>query len=159
MSVGVDPRTARLPGLNAGVAETSVVVLGQIARDLAVLVQDVPEAGNSVDVERRRELLGGTGANIAVGLAQPGVPVTLIGVTGDDLAGEQLLAQCVRHGIDTEAVARRTGTEESALMVDVVTADCQWRYLESVPQADDHARRRLLDAATVLRCDQPARPS
>ena len=41
-------------------------------------------------------------------------------------------AQCARDGIDTSAVTRRPDTE-SALMVDVVTADGQWRYLESVP--------------------------
>jgi len=184
---------------------TPVVVLGQVARDLAVAVDEVPAAGGSADVTARRELLGGKGANIAVGLTQLGVPVTLIGVVGDDAVGGWLIEELDRDGIDTRGVPRRPGTE-SALMIDVVTPDGRWRYLESVPsgalltaddvrssahllgeagtviiqlqqpldavlaavdavrpgcrvildgafEADEGGRRRLLRAATVLRCD------
>ena len=109
-----------------------IVVVGQVARDLVLVVERVPEAGGSVDVDRRRELLGGKGANIAVGLAQLDAAVALIGVVGDDLVGEQLLEQAARDGLDLSAVRRR-GTCESALMVDIVTPDGRWRYLESVP--------------------------
>jgi ribokinase len=115
-----------------GLPPPSVVVVGQVARDLVLVVDQLPGPGSSVEVARRRELLGGKGANIAVGLAQLGVPVALVGVVGDDLAGQELLAQCERDHIDTTALRRRAGTE-SALMVDIVTADGQWRYLESVP--------------------------
>jgi ribokinase len=140
----------------------SVVVVGEIARDLVLVIDEVPGPGSSVDVHRRRELLGGKGANIAVGLAQLGVPVALVGVVGDDLVGEELLAQCHRDQLDTTAVRRRTGTE-SALMVDIVTADGQWRYLESVPARallipdDIEQATELLGAArnVVLQLQQP----
>lgn len=46
-----------------------LVVVGQVARDLVLRIDQLPAAGGSVDVARRRELLGGKGANIAVGLA------------------------------------------------------------------------------------------
>ena len=54
-----------------GVSEPQppVVVIGQIARDLVLVVDEVPGPSGSTDVRRRRELLGGKGANIAVGLA------------------------------------------------------------------------------------------
>ena len=186
-------------------SSTPVVVLGQVARDLAVAVDEVPSQGGSADVTARRELLGGKGANIAVGLAQLGVPVTLLGVVGEDAVGTWLIEELARDGIDTQGVLQRSGTE-SALMIDVVTPDGQWRYLESVPsavlltsddigstiellrkadtvvlqlqqpldavltavdavasgcrvildgavQADEKTRRRLLRAASVLRCD------
>jgi ribokinase len=140
-----------------------IVVVGQVARDLVLVVDQVPEAGSSVDVGRRRELLGGKGANIAVSVAQLGAPVAVVGVVGDDLVGEQLLAQAARDGLDISAVRRR-GTCESALMVDIVTADGQWRYLESVPPgalltADDIDQARdLLHAArtVILQLQQPA---
>ena len=141
-----------------------VVVVGQVARDLVLVVDEVPGPGGTVDIEQRRELLGGKGANIAVGLTQLGVPVAVLGVVGDDLVGEELLAQCVRDRLDTTAVLRRTGTE-SALMVDVVTADGQGRYLESVSAgtlltpADIQAAGELLlgTASTViLQLQQPA---
>ena len=140
-----------------------IVVVGQVARDLVLVVDQLPEAGGSVDVGRRRELLGGKGANIAVGLAQLGAAVALVGVVGDDLVGEQLLAQAARDGLDLSAVRRR-GTCESALMVDIVTPDGQWRYLESVPPGVllttddvDQASDLLRAARTViLQLQQPA---
>jgi ribokinase len=140
-----------------------VVVLGQIARDLVLVVDEVPGPGGTTDVRERREMLGGKGANIAVGLSQFGVPVSVVGVVGDDQVGENLLAACASDTIDTSAVTRRPDTA-SALMVDVVTADGQWRYLESVPDsallspADLAAAGEMLGKAStvVLQLQQPA---
>ncbi|MBV9140496.1 MAG: hypothetical protein JO115_06220 [Pseudonocardiales bacterium] len=50
-----------------------VVVVGQIARDLVLLVEELPAPGTGTAVRQRREMLGGKGANQAVGLAQLGV--------------------------------------------------------------------------------------
>ena len=49
-----------------------VVVVGQVARDPVLVVDQLPDAGGSVDVGRPLELPGGKGANIAVALAQLG---------------------------------------------------------------------------------------
>lgn len=140
----------------------TVVVAGQIARDLVLVVDEIPDAGASAEVGERREMLGGKGANIAVSLTQLGVEVALVGVVGDDAVGDGLLAQCERDGIDTTAVTRRTAMG-SALTVDVVTADGQWRYLQSVPTrallapADLDRAAGLLQAAdtVVLQLQQP----
>ena len=126
-----------------------IVVVGQIARDLVLVVDEVPGASGSADVRERRERLGGKGANIAVGLRQLGSPVALVGVVGDDEVGEDLLTQCAADGIDTVAVTRRADTE-SALMVDLVTGDGQWRYLESVPAPVLLAPADLAGAAEIL---------
>lgn len=140
----------------------SVVVVGQIARDLVLVVDEIPGASSSSEVRERREMLGGKGANIAVGLTQLGVEVALVGVVGDDAVGDGLLAQCTRDGIDTTAVTRRTDIS-SALTVDVVTPDGQWRYLQSVPDearltpADIGRAAELLRAAgtVILQLQQP----
>jgi ribokinase len=140
-----------------------VVVVGQIARDLVLVVDEVPGPGGTTDVRERREMLGGKGANIAVGLSQLGVPVAVVGVVGDDQVGEGLLASCTRDGIDVAAVTRRPDTI-SALMVDVVTANGQWRYLESVPDTallgpgDLAVAGEMLGKASsvVLQLQQPA---
>jgi ribokinase len=42
------------------------VVLGQIARDLVLRVDEVPGPGESAPVRSRREMLGGKAANHAV---------------------------------------------------------------------------------------------
>ncbi len=115
-----------------GAAHVDVVVLGQIARDLVLVVDEVPDAGNSAAVRRHREMLGGKGANQAVGLARLGVRVALVGVVGADRIGEDLLRQARRDGIDVSRVVRR---EESGLIVDVLDGHGRWRYLEYLPEA------------------------
>jgi sugar/nucleoside kinase (ribokinase family) len=69
----------------SGSETADVIVAGQIARDLVLVVDDVPGAGQSAAVRQRREMLGGKGANQAVALAQLGMRVALLGVVGDAL--------------------------------------------------------------------------
>lgn len=107
-----------------------IVVVGQIARDLVLVVDEVPGAGGTAAVRERREMLGGKGANIAVGLAQLGAPVQLVGVVGDDAVGERLIARAAADGIGTGAVVRRPGCA-TGLIVNIVADG--WRYLEDLP--------------------------
>lgn len=105
-------------------------MVGQIARDLVLVVDEVPGPGGTAPVRERREMLGGKGANIAVGLAQLGAPVRLVGVVGDDDVGERLIARAAADGIATEAVVRRQSCV-TGLIVNVVADG--WRYLEDLP--------------------------
>jgi ribokinase len=98
-----------------------VIVFGQIARDLVLVVDAVPTASRSADVYQRRELLGGKGANQAVGLAQLGMRPALAGVVGEDQVGQRLLTQAGQDRVDVSAVARRPGVR-TALIVDIVDA-------------------------------------
>ncbi|USX55376.1 PfkB family carbohydrate kinase [Lentzea sp. HUAS12] len=107
-----------------------VVVVGQIARDLVLVVDEVPGPGGTAPVRERREMLGGKGANIAVGLAQLGAPVALVGVVGDDEMGTRLLARAGADGIATGGVVVRPDCR-TGLIVDVVADG--WRYLEDLP--------------------------
>src|SRR5215813_12558245 len=109
-----------------------VIVFGQVARDLVLVVDAVPTASRSADVHQRRELLGGKGANQAVGLAQLGLRPALAGVVGEDQVGQRLLTQASQDRVDVSAVARRPGVR-TALIVDIVDATGQWRYLEDMP--------------------------
>src|SRR5437016_1038181 len=86
-----------------------VIVFGQIARDLVLVVDAVPVASRSADVYQRRELLGGKGANQAVGLAQLGLRPALAGVVGEDQVGQRLLTQASQDRVDVSAVAHRPG--------------------------------------------------
>ncbi|WP_131763827.1 PfkB family carbohydrate kinase, partial [Actinomadura fibrosa] len=119
--------------MSAG-AGAEVVVVGQIARDLVLVVDAVPGPGESADVRRRREMLGGKGANQAVALAQLGTRVALVGVVGDDEAGGRLLDQARRDRIDVVHAVRRAGAE-TGLIVDIVDGSGRWRYLEDLPPA------------------------
>jgi ribokinase len=132
-----------------------VVVVGQIARDLVLRVDRVPDAGTSGPVRERRETLGGKGANQAVGLSQLGADVALVGVVGDDPVGDAVLARAEADGIDIRPVIRRTGAP-TGLIVDIVDADARWRYLEDLPEpmlltvADIEASAAFLVAARAV---------
>ena len=122
-----------------------VIVFGQIARDLVLVVDAVPTASRSADVYQRRELLGGKGANQAVGLAQLGLKPALAGVVGEDQVSQRLLAQASQDQVDVSAVIRRPGVH-TALIVNIVDANGQWRYLEDMPA------EMLLTEADVIAC-------
>lgn len=130
----------------------SVVVFGQFARDLVLVVDDVPGAGHSASVSKRREMLGGKGANQAVALSQLGMRPALVAAAGDDRAGSELLRQAERDGIDVSATRRRPGTS-TGLIVDIVDGAGRWRYLEELEsavlltEADVAASKRLLGRA------------
>lgn len=144
--------------------EKNVVVFGQIARDLVLVVDDVPDAGQSARVTERREMLGGKGANQAVALAQLGLRPALVAAAGDDKAGTALLRQAERDGIDVSATARRPGTS-TGLIVDIVDRSGRWRYLEELEpsvlltETDVAASQRLLGRAqwASIQLQQPPR--
>jgi ribokinase len=139
-----------------------VVVVGQVARDLVVAVDDVPEANGTTDVSCRLEMLGGKGANQAVALAQLGVRVALIAAVGDDAVADRLLQRASSDGIDVASVVRRSDTA-TGLVVSVV-AGGRWRYLEDLPTetlltvADVEAAAAAIDAAdaVVIQLQQPS---
>ncbi|KAB2359531.1 PfkB family carbohydrate kinase [Actinomadura montaniterrae] len=143
-------------------APPDVAVAGQIVRDLVLVVDEAPGPGGSADVRRRREMLGGKGANQAVALAQLGVRPALVGVVGDDDAGRDVLGQARRDGVDVSRVVRREGAA-TGLIVDIVDGAGRWRYLEDTPppvlltEADVAAAGPLLRAApwTAVQLQQP----
>lgn len=141
-------RTHPTPTLDDG-----VLVVGQIARDLIVSVDEIPDADRSTDIHRRLEQLGGKGGNQAVGLAQLGARVAVLGVVGEDREGDDVLRTARDDGIDVSPVVRRGTT---ALMIDVVDADHQRRLFEHTAEggrltaADVEARRDAVRAAGTV---------
>lgn len=82
--------------------EPNVVVFGQLARDLVLVVDQVPAAGRSGRVRRRREMLGGKGANQAVAAHRLGGVVTLVARVGQDGPGELALKGFAVEGLATD---------------------------------------------------------
>jgi ribokinase len=139
-----------------------VVVVGQLARDLVLVVDAVPEPGSAADVRERHEMLGGKGANCAVGVTQLGATTALVAVAGDDTAAELVLERARLDGLDVSRVVRRPGTA-TGLVVDVLDRDGRWRYLQDLgepvllTEADVGAAAAELRAArvVVLQAQQP----
>ncbi len=142
-------------------APTPVLVVGQIGRDLVLVTDAFPGEGGSAQVSRRLEMLGGKGANQAVGLRQLGADVALLAVSGQDAIGSELIDSAREDGIDTAAVGRRG---PSALLVDVVDGAGHRRLLEHVPStslvtvADVRAAAQAITTADTvcLQLQQPA---
>lgn len=142
-------------------ATGTILVVGQIARDLILSVDEVLTSGSSARVRDRLEQLGGKGANQAVGMAQLGAEVALLGVVGADDVGTRLLRAARQDGLGTGAVVSRG---RSALLLDVVDDEHGPRLLEDIPPESTltgedvrHARDAILGAATVcLQLQQPA---
>lgn len=140
-----------------------VVVVGQVGRDLVLGIERLPEGGGAAPVHERRELLGGKGANQAVGCRRLGLTAALVGVVGADGPGDEVLAQARGDGIDTTGVVRRDGGT-TALLVDVVEDDGTRRLLEHVPSqilldaADVRAQAHLLRSAARLAMIQLQQP-
>jgi ribokinase len=130
------------------VSSGRVVVVGHVGRDVVVRADELPPPGGSAPLTEWWEGLGGKGANQAVGLAQLGVDVALVGVVGTDVAGRAALAQGMRDGIDMDYVSRRGKT---ALLLDVVTGDGTRRLLEGVPAESLVDRADVERAAPLLR--------
>jgi ribokinase len=136
------------------------MVVGQIGRDVVLQTPEFSAAGGTYCVRERKEMLGGKGANQAVGLAQLGVPVGLIGVVGTDEPGAAALQQASSDGIDTTHVVRRGTT---ALLVSVIDDSANRLLLEHVPPPAlvtpddiDRSRAGLLAADTVsVQLQQP----
>lgn len=126
-----------------------VVVFGQLARDLVLVVDDVPGAGQSAPLRQRLEMLGGKGANQAVALAQLATSPALVAVAGDDAVGSGLLRQAEDDGIDVSATVRRARTR-TGLIVDVVDGSGRWRYLEQLPPSMLLTADDVLEAVPLL---------
>jgi ribokinase len=135
--------------------ERLVVVVGQVARDLVLSIDEVPEEGGSAPVRERHELLGGKGANQGVACRQLAARVELVGVVGEDTAGREILEQADGEGIGTGCVVRRPG-QRTALLLDLVGPPGVRRLIEDVDEgvllgaADVEASREILESADAV---------
>ncbi|WIM93021.1 PfkB family carbohydrate kinase [Actinoplanes oblitus] len=125
-----------------------VAVVGQLARDLVLSVDGLPSAGSAADATARREQLGGKGANQAVGLTQLGAQARLVAVAGEDSAGDELLDQARRDGVDVRAVVRRGPL--TGLIVEVLEPDGTWRYVQHLPESVLLTERDVVAAGAVI---------
>ncbi|MCW2134564.1 PfkB family carbohydrate kinase [Arthrobacter sp. VKM Ac-2550] len=137
-------------------SERKVVVVGQVARDLVLSIDEVPDEGGSATVRERQEMLGGKGANQGVACRQLGARVELIGVVGDDAAGREVLEQAADDGIGMAGVVRRAGAR-TPLLLDLVGPPGVRRLVEDVddqvllrPDDVEACRESLRSADAVL---------
>lgn len=109
------------PGSKEGMEKErfDVCVLGRIGYDLYAVEHNRPLP----EVEHFSRHLGGSSANIAVGLARLGLRVGIIGCVGKDLLADYLLGFLRQENVDTEFVQLVEGYNTSLCLTEVSPPD------------------------------------
>jgi ribokinase len=94
-----------------------IVVVGSINMDLVSRTERIPRPGETVIGSSFQMHSGGKGANQAVAVARLGYSSILLGVTGDDIFGRQLLSTLKDFGVDTNHVGNVAGSSGTASIV------------------------------------------
>jgi len=95
-----------------------VACLGILVADvLARPVDEFPERGRLVLVDRMELHTGGCAGNTAIGLSRIGVSASVIGKVGRDGFGDFYLAVMEREGVDASGIARDESANTSSTMV------------------------------------------
>lgn len=94
-----------------------VVVLGAAAVDLVARVDRLPGIDEIVFAYEYERHAGGSGANIAVGIARLGGAVSFLGKVGDDEAGKWLLRKLSAAGVDTRAMLSVAGGKSASCFI------------------------------------------
>ena len=99
------------------VSNFDVIVIGAAAIDHVARVDKLPGKDEIVFAEEYMRYAGGSGANIAAGLAKLGRSVAFLGKTGDDEDGEWLLKKMNDSGIDTQAMKTVPGGKAASCFI------------------------------------------
>ncbi len=95
-----------------------VVCLGIFVADVVGKpVDEWPDRGKLVLVDRLELHSGGCAANTGIGLAKIGIDTAVMGKVGNDGFGDFMIGAFARHGIDTAGVVRDQEAATSATMV------------------------------------------
>jgi fructokinase/2-dehydro-3-deoxygluconokinase len=105
-----------------------VLTIGEVGVDWIVRVPALPTRGGNVWCPAPELYGGGATANVAVGLARLGVPVSFWGKVGDDEHGHFLVEDLEREGVDTSFVRVVTGAP-TMVVVAIVDAEGERTFL------------------------------
>ncbi len=82
----------------------TIAVFGSINADLIAFTPRIPEAGETLLGDSFLTAPGGKGANQAIACTKLGIPTHMIGRVGNDIYGQELLANLYIQGVNTEGV-------------------------------------------------------
>ena len=94
-----------------------IVVVGSYMHDLGLRVDRFPQPGETVMGRDRVVSAGGKGSNQAIQAARCGVPVAMVGATGNDAAGRTARQVWSAEGIDLTGCIERTEQPTGLAMI------------------------------------------
>jgi ribokinase len=86
------------------VPSPQVAILGAAAMDWMACVKEMPPKDGIVYADQYIPMPGGSGGNVAVGIARLGQGVRFMGVLGGDESGQKLLREFEEAGVETSAI-------------------------------------------------------
>lgn len=97
-----------------------VVVLGSINLDVKALVKDYPKHKDTAFAKEIDMIPGGKGSNQAVAVSKLGGKIAFLGSVGNDSAGNQMLTNLEKNGVDTHhiKISDTEGTGTFLIMLD-----------------------------------------
>ena len=96
-----------------------VAVLGAAAVDWVARVEEMPPLDGISSAVEYTPVPGGSGGNVAEGIARLGHSVSFLGAVGDDEGGRLLLDAFVSAGVDTRFVRVENGQRSAACFIAV----------------------------------------
>ena len=96
-----------------------VAVLGAAALDWIARVKEFPRRDSIVFADEYRPMPGGTGGNVAEGVARLGPRVCFLGKLGDDEGGKILLKAFQDSGVDTRGVIVVPGQRSASCFIPI----------------------------------------
>lgn len=113
-----------------------IVVVGSVNADMVVKSQWIPKPGETVTGGQFVMAAGGKGANQAVAAARLGAQVTLVAKVGQDMFGDQAIANYQKEGMNTQCIVR---DPQHATGVALILVDDKGENLISVASGANHA--------------------
>lgn len=98
-----------------------IVVVGSLNVDMVVNVKKRPEWGETIMGQGFFTGNGGKGGNQAYAAAKLGASVTMLGLVGNDMFGEQLLKGLEEVGVDTSHIEKVHGVSSGVAVISVNT--------------------------------------
>ena len=115
-----------------------ILVLASANRDLVLVMDRMPDPGETFRGESYAYAFGGKGSNAAVATARQGADVTIATCLGNDGNGKDIFASYEKEGMDTRAVAF-TDKAQTGFALCTVERDGNSRIIV-VPGANEHIR-------------------
>jgi 5-dehydro-2-deoxygluconokinase len=99
--------------VHKGIAKKNFIVLGRVGMDLS----PDPPGARTEDTAQMMVAMGGSSANIAVGLVKLGCKSALVTSVSDDAIGRYCLKQLAAYGVNSEYVKCIKGEERTSLAI------------------------------------------
>jgi ribokinase len=125
-----------------------VVVAGSLNIDHVVMVERLPQPGETVSGHGYLAVPGGKGLNQAVTAARQGADVVMVGCVGDDSAGRRLLQVLGDEGVSAESLRTVPGVPSGTALITVAAGGANTIVVE--PGANHHLEPADVDQAAAF---------